>query len=66
MLAMTGAKAEEPSTLVATLNHEGKMWAFYGKKALVDAYNFAREGDVITLSAGTFTAVNMTKNLTIR
>ncbi|MBR2238435.1 MAG: hypothetical protein IJ887_11250 [Prevotella sp.] len=66
MLAMTGAKAEEPSTLVATLNHEGKMWAFYGKKALIDAYNFAREGDVITLSAGTFTAVNMTKNLTIR
>lgn len=66
VLAITGAKAEEPSTLVATLNHEGKMWAYYGKSALVDAYNFAREGDVITLSAGTFTVPNISKNVTVR
>lgn len=66
VLAFTGAKAEESSTLVATLNHEGKMWAYYGKSAFVDAYNFAREGDVITLSAGTFTVPNMTKNVTVR
>jgi hypothetical protein len=67
MLTLTGAKAEELSTLVATLNHEGKMWAFYGKSALVDAYNFAREGDVITLSAGTFTIpTEFKKNVTVR
>ncbi len=66
VLAVMGAKAEESSTLVATLSHEGKMLAYYGKGALVEAYNAAREGDVITLSAGTFSSCRMSKNITIR
>ena len=66
MMMLAGAKAEEASTLVATLNHEGKMLAYYGKSALVSAYTNAREGDVITLSAGTFSSCTMSKNITIR
>ena len=66
VLVITGTKAEESSTLVATLNHEGKMLAYYGQDALVKAYNVAREGDVITLSAGRFSTCTMQKNITIR
>lgn len=66
MLAITGAKAEDYSNLVATLNREGKMLAYYGPDALISAYNAAKDGDVITLSAGTFKGCNMSKNITVR
>lgn len=66
VLFITGAKAEETTTLVATLSHEGGLTAYYGKGALVDAYNAAQPGDIITLSAGVFTGTNMNKNITIR
>lgn len=66
VLCMIGAKAEETTTLVATLSHGNGLTAYYGKGALVEAYKAAQPGDIITLSAGTFTGDNFAKNITIR
>ncbi|MBQ8486452.1 MAG: hypothetical protein IJ533_02250 [Prevotella sp.] len=65
VLCVAGVKAEQTS-LVATLSHDGNLSAFYGEGALKEAYNAAKEGDIITLSAGSFTGVNMSKNITLR
>lgn len=62
VLCVAGVKAEQTS-LVATLSHDGNLSAFYGEGALKEAYNAAKEGDIITLSAGSFTGVNMSKNI---
>lgn len=64
ILAVLPAKAQ--STQVATLSHEGTITTFYSGNALKDAYAAAAEGDVITLSSGTFNAVNIEKNITLR
>ncbi len=53
-------------SLLATLSHEGEISTFYGAKALQDAHNAAVNGDVITLSSGTFNAVDITKAVAIR
>lgn len=42
------------ANLVATLTHEGANSEFYGANALQDALEIAQDGDLITLSAGTF------------
>lgn len=42
------------SSLVATLTHEGATTEYYGTNALQDALVGAQDGDLITLSAGTF------------
>lgn len=65
VLCVAGVKAEQTS-LVATLSHDGNLSAFYGKEALKEAYNAAKEGDIITLSAGSFTGVDMSKNVVVR
>jgi len=54
------------SSMLATLSHDGEISTFYGATALRDAYNVAQHGDVITLSSGSFNAVNLTKAITIR
>ncbi len=54
------------SSLVATLSHNSTITTFYGASALKDAYDKAENGDVITLSSGTFNAVGIVKSLTIR
>ena len=54
------------SSMLATLSHEGNISTFYGASALKDAYNAAANGDVITLSSGSFNAVDIAKGLTIR
>lgn len=54
------------STQVATLSHEGTITSFSSANALRDAYNAAVDGDVITLSSGSFAAVNFEKRITIR
>ncbi len=54
------------SSRLATLSHDGKVTTFYGAFALRDAHDAASNGDVITLSSGTFNAVNIKKALTIR
>ncbi|MBR7053279.1 MAG: hypothetical protein IKI26_00765 [Prevotella sp.] len=54
------------SSLVATLNHEGNISAYYGINALSQAHSAAVNGDIITLSSGTFVACDITKAVTIR
>lgn len=52
---------------VATLQHNDTITGvFYGQNALVSAYNAADNGDVITLSSGTFNSCSITgKPITI-
>lgn len=52
--------------LVATLNHGSTLSTFTGEDALAKAYEAAANGDVITLSPGVFTAVNMDKAIVLR
>ena len=54
------------SSMLATLSHEGDISTYYGATALRDAHNAAAHGDIITLSSGSFVAVNITKAVTIR
>lgn len=54
------------SDLVATLSHGSNLSTYYGADALSEAYTAAAEGDVITLSSGTFNAVNIEKAITVR
>lgn len=53
-------------SLLATLSHDGEISAYYGASALKAALTAAADGDVITLSSGQFTAVNITKAVTLR
>lgn len=54
------------SDLVATLSHGSNLSTYYGADALSEAYTAAAEGDLITLSPGTFNAVNIEKAITVR
>lgn len=54
------------SSLVATLTHNGTTTAYYGATALVQAHEAAADGDIITLSSGTFNPTNITKGITLR
>ena len=63
-LSVTYAKAQ--TSLIATLNHEGTLSTFYGSTALQQAHEAATDGDVITLSSGTFASVDITKAITLR
>ena len=51
--------------MTATLQHGNEVSAFYGANALVNANNAAVDGDVITLSEGTFNTITITKSITI-
>ena len=56
---------------LAVLKHNDSTSVFYGQTAFVQAYNAATHGDIITLSAGTFTAtgssdIRLEKDITIR
>lgn len=57
---------------VATLQHNDSISHYYGQEALTQAYDAAVDGDVITLSAGTFNVywgnnqTPMQKSITIR
>lgn len=63
-VAMVSASAQD--ALVATLQHgENGVSAFYGASALEKAHEAAQSGDVITLSAGTFNAITITKAVKI-
>lgn len=65
-LVLFGTKVMAQSSLLATLNHEGTITTFYGSSALQQAHAAAEEGDVVTLSSGTFTSVDITKAITLR
>ena len=64
--AMLTNNAFAQGSLLATLNHEGTISTFYGAQAWKNAHEAAVNGDVITLSSGTFVAVNITKAITVR
>ena len=51
---------------MATLNHNDTVTVYYGIGALRRAYTAAVDGDVITLSSGTFYTTNIYKAITIR
>ena len=51
---------------LATLNHNDSITVFYGANALVQAHSAAVNGDVVTLSSGSFNPVNITKAISIR
>lgn len=65
VMAMFATTAKAQSSLLATLNHEGTISTFYGTNALIQAHAAAADGDVITLSSGTFQSVNITKAVTL-
>lgn len=66
LVAMFATTAKAQSSLLATLNHEGTISTFYGTNALQQAHAAAADGDVITLSSGTFQSVHITKAVTLR
>ena len=58
---------------LATLKHNGNISVYYGQNAFVEAYNAAANGDIITLSDGTFNVplsgrypAPITKGITLR
>lgn len=56
---------------LAVLKHNDSTSVFYGQTAFVQAYAAATHGDIITLSAGTFTAtgssdIRLEKDITVR
>ena len=54
------------TNLVATLSHGSSIQEFYGATALSEAYTAAENGDVITLSSGTFNSITLEKAITLR
>lgn len=67
VLALSFSAIFAQQTTVALLNHEGTITTYYGTEALSQAYKAAVDGDVITLSEGSFTAPSSwTKALTLR
>ena len=52
--------------LVAILSHGDQITTFQSSNAFAQAVAAAENGDVITLSSGSFTATDITKNLIIR
>ncbi len=65
LLSMVGMKNALAQNQVATLQHNDTISAYYGMNALVEAHAAALDGDIITLSSGTFTKTDITKNITL-
>lgn len=66
LLVAATVAANAQSTQVATLSHDGVVTSFTSARALQQAYKAAVDGDVITLSSGSFNAVNFEKRITVR
>ena len=67
LLSVTGTKNALAQNQVATLQHNDTITGvFYGQNAFVSAHNAAVDGDVVTLSSGTFNNCSITKSVTIR
>lgn len=60
------AAANTQSAQIATLTHDGEVSLFNGSSGLIEAHKAAADGDIITLSPGTFTGTTITKHITIR
>lgn len=61
-----GLTALAQNSLLATLSHDGTVSTFYGARALQEAHAAAANGDIITLSSGSFLSTNITKAITLR
>lgn len=68
LFALWGASKSfaQQNALVAVLTHEGESTTFHGAEALATANEAAVDGDVITLSGGTFNGITVSKGITIR
>lgn len=67
LLAILGvAIVANAQSQIATLSHNDTISTFYGAEALQDAYEQAVDGDIITLSAGSFLAVDFEKRITVK
>ena len=66
LLSVVGTKNALAQVQVATLQHQDNISAFYGANAFVQAHEAAESGDIITLSSGSFTPINITKAITLR
>ena len=66
LLSLSAASVFAQSSLIATLSHDGEVTVFYGADALKESYAKAVGGDVITLSSGSFNAINIEKAITLR
>ncbi|MBR1520839.1 MAG: hypothetical protein IJ635_06350 [Bacteroidaceae bacterium] len=66
VVAMAVTPGFAQSSILATLSHGDETTIFYGGSALREAHAAAVNGDVITLSSGTFSSVNISKGITIR
>lgn len=58
--------APAQSPLMATLDHNGEITHFYNSNALASAVSAAEDGDIITLSSGSFNGTNISKSITLR
>ena len=66
LLNVVGLKNALAQNQVATLQHNDTITGvFYGQNAFVSAHNSAVDGDIITLSSGTFSGCDIHKSLTI-
>jgi hypothetical protein len=66
LLVVVGLKNALAQTQVATLQHGDDVSVFYGMNAFVEAYTIAETGDVVTLSSGTFSPIDINKAITLR
>jgi hypothetical protein len=67
LLVVVGSKNALAQTQVATLQHGEDISVFYGTNAFVSAHSAAADGDIVTLSSGSFTVPSsITKAITLR
>ncbi len=66
LLVVVGSKNALAQTQVATLQHGDTISVYYGMNAFAEANAAAANGDIITLSGGTFTSGTINKAITLR
>jgi len=67
LLSVVGTKNALAQNQVATLQHGDSITGvYYGESAFNSAYSAAVNGDIITLSSGTFSCVSISKSITVR
>ena len=67
LLSVAGMKNVLAQTQVATLQHGEDISVYYGTNAFVSAHSAAADGDIVTLSSGSFTVPStITKAITLR
>ncbi len=66
LLSVAGMKNALAQTQVATLQHGDDISVFYGVTAFTQAHSAAADGDIVTLSSGSFTTPTITKAITLR